>query len=111
MARQNLGEFELLVLLAAARLGETEAYAVSIGDEIESRTGRDVDRAAVYMAIQRLEKRGLVSTWLGEPRSERGGRPRRHVRVEAAGLRAARAARESLDSMWIGLDSIIGDEA
>ena len=77
----NLGEFELLVLLASLRLGEAEAYAVSIGDEITVRTGRSLQRAAVYVTLQRLEKKGLIATRLGDPRPERA-RPRtlRHER-------------------------------
>jgi DNA-binding PadR family transcriptional regulator len=100
MGRQGLGEFELLVLLAAMRLGEHEAYAVSIGDDIEARTGRTVQRASVYVTLQRLEAKGLLSSRLGEPLAERGGRPRRLVRVNAAGVEAVRAAREAFTSMW-----------
>ena len=78
MGKRNLGEFELLVLLAVLRLGD-EAYAVAIVDEIGERTGRQVRRAAVYTALQRLETKGLVSTWLGDARAERGGKARRNV--------------------------------
>jgi DNA-binding PadR family transcriptional regulator len=101
--RSNLGEFELLVLLAALRLGSDEAYAVSIVDEIENRTARTVQRAAVYVAIQRLEKKGLVSTKLGEPLPERGGKARRMVTVEGPGRSAAQQTRRALQSMWHGL--------
>lgn len=108
MARSRLGEFELLVLLAAIRLGEDRAYAVPIVDEIEVRTARSVQRAAVYVALQRLEKKGFVSTRLGPPRPERGGKARRLVRVEAAGRRAAGGARRELRSMWRGLGDVLG---
>ena len=99
----TLGEFELLVLLACLRLGDDDAYAVSIADEIAARTGRSIQRAAVYVTLQRLEKKRLVSTRLGDPRAERGGKARRLVHVERAGREAVRTTRESLQRMWLGL--------
>jgi len=101
---KTLGEFELLVLLATMQLGEHSSYAVSIVDEITSRTGRKVRRAAVYTTLQRLETKGLVTTWLGESRPERGGKAQRHVRLEPAGIAAAGEARAALQNMWGGLD-------
>ena len=77
MRKHSLGEFELLVLLAVLRLGEEDASAVSIVDEIAAQTGRDVQRASVYVTIQRLEGKGLVSSWLGDSRPEHGRRSRR----------------------------------
>ena len=65
MGPGSLAEFELLVMLAALRLGPDEAYTVSIGDDITRRTGRSVRRANVYTTLERLEKKGLVSTRLG----------------------------------------------
>jgi PadR family transcriptional regulator PadR len=103
MPAVNLGEFELLVLLACLRLGDDEAYAVSIADEITARTGRNLQRAAVYITLRRLEDKGLISTRLGDPRPERGGKARRLVCVERSGRSAARGARQSLERMWIGL--------
>jgi PadR family transcriptional regulator, regulatory protein PadR len=102
MRSADLGEFELMVLLAAMRLGEERAYAVSIVDEIRMRTGRSVQRAAVYTTLQRLEQKGLVHTFLGEPRAERGGKARRQVRVERTGLAAVRSTRAALSSLWEG---------
>lgn len=99
MGRDALADFELLVVLAAIRLGPDEAYTVSIAEEIRERTGRMVRRANVFTALQRLEDKGLVSTRLGEPHPERGGRPPRLVTVEAAGVAAARAASDALLSM------------
>lgn len=103
MGKETLGEFELLVLLAAMRLGETDAYAVSIVDEIAERTGREIHRAAVYVTLQRLEKKGLIASRLGAPLAERGGKARRLVRVERAGRDAVRDARHALQRMWLGL--------
>lgn len=107
MKRQSLGELELLVLLAVVRLGKDRAYAVSIADEIGERTGRSVQRATVYVTLQRLENKGLVSTRLGEPLPERGGKPRRYVSIEEAGLRGLRDSRRAFRSMWGGLEPVL----
>ena len=103
MGQSRLGELELLVLLAAMRLGDDEAYAVSIVDEIGEQAGRRVKRATVYVVLQRLAEKGFVSTRLGPPQPRRGGKPRRLVRVEPAGVAAAREVRKTLRSMWGGL--------
>jgi len=108
MGKSGLGEFELLVLLAVLRLGEGEAYAVSIVDEIHARTGRDVRRAAVYTTLQRLETKGFVASWLGEPKAERGGKARRNFRVEPAGVAAVQQTQSALQSMWGGLSALGG---
>ena len=105
MPRQSLGEFEMLVLLAVLRLGEEEAHAVGIVDEIRERAGRKVRRAAVYIALQRLEQKGWVSTRLGEARPERGGKARRLVRLEAEGLAALQDSHRALSGMWRGLEA------
>lgn len=99
MGRDALADFELLVVLAAIRLGPDEAYTVSIAEEIRERTGRLVRRANVFTVLQRLEEKGLVSTRLGEPHPERGGRPPRLVKVEPEGVAAARAASDAIVSM------------
>jgi len=95
----SLAEFELLVLLAALRLGPDEAYTVSIADEIQHRTGRSVRRANVYTTLQRLESKRLVTTRLSEPRPERGGKPRRLVSVRPAGIAAVRATTGAIQAM------------
>ena len=73
MTHQGIGEFEQMVLLAVAHLRD-EAYAITIVDEIERRTGRSVARAAVYITLRRLEEKGFVSSWMGEPIAEREDR-------------------------------------
>lgn len=98
-----LGAFEQLVLLAVARL-DGQGYGVTIRDEIERRAGRDVTIGAVYGTLTRLEEKGLLSSWEGEAEPRRGGRARRHYRIEAAGVRALRASRGMLDRMWDGVD-------
>ena len=104
MARgQFLGEFEQVVLLAVARLGD-EGYGVTIRQEIERRTGRSPAIGAVYATLERLESKGCVSSYDGESSPVRGGRARRHYRLEPAGIDALRAARRVLDRMWDGVD-------
>jgi len=104
MPRESLGEFEQLVLLACLRLGP-EAYAVPIIQEIADRTGREASHAAVYVALRRLEKKGLVSSMMGEPVAERGGRSRRHFVVHARAVEQLRASRDALLSMWDGVEA------
>jgi DNA-binding PadR family transcriptional regulator len=98
-AVQSLQEFELLVLVAALRLGPDEAYTVSIADQIEERTGRSVRRANVYTTLQRLEAKRLITTRLGDARAERGGKPRRLVSVRPAGVAAVRATAGAIQAM------------
>jgi len=103
MTHLGLGEFEQMVLLAIAQL-TGEAYGVPIVEEIERRTGRSVSRAAVYVTLRRLEEKGFVSSWMGDPTPERGGKARRYVRLEAEGARALSEARRVAEQMWNGLD-------
>lgn len=100
---QGLGEFEQMVLLAILHV-DGETYGVPVMEEIERRTGRSVSRAAVYVTMRRLEKRGLLTSWMGEPTGERGGKARRCVRVEPEGLELLRETREAMDRMWGDLD-------
>lgn len=108
MTHQGLGDFEQLVLLAVLHL-DGEVYGVRIVDEIEQRTERSVSRAAVYVTLRRLEKKGLLSSWMSEPVAERGGKPRRCVRVEPEGERLLHEARRTMNRMWQGLDPALGD--
>ena len=85
-----LGEFEYLLLSAAARLGEN-AYGVAIRLEIERTTRRKCSIGALYTTLDRLETKGLIKTWMGDPTPERGGRPKRMVRVTGKGAREAAA--------------------
>ena len=105
MGKDVLGEFELMVLLAAMRLGEDAAYALAITDDIEARSGRAVRRSAVHTTLKRLERKGFISTWLGDPRPERGGKARRHVGIEPLGAQAIHESRTALENMWAGLDT------
>ncbi len=84
-----LGEFEYLLITAAASLGE-DAYGVSIREEIQTATGRECSLGALYTTIDRLEKKGLLKTWMGDATPERGGRAKRLVRVTPKGVQAAK---------------------
>jgi len=101
-ARDALGEFEQLLLLAIVRLGDA-AYGVTIRREIESRTGREVAIGALYTALDRLERKGFVRSTMSAPTAERGGRSRRHFRIKPAGAAAVCQLRERLARMWEGL--------
>src|SRR5438067_5719640 len=99
-----LGEFEYLLLSAAARLGE-DAYGAAIRQEIEDATKGRCSIGALYTTLDRLEAKGLVETWMGESTPERGGRPKRMVRVTGKGIREASAfynavARASRGVSW-----------
>lgn len=107
MSRESIGEFEHLVLLSILRLGR-HAYSIAILEEIRSRTGRAVLRPAVYVALRRLEEKGLVRSRLDDASDLRGGRARKYYRVEAEGLEMIREARNALVSMWEGLEGRIG---
>ncbi len=109
MPSDSLAEFELLVMLAALRLGPDQAYTVSIAEDIAARTGRSVRRANVYTTLQRLEEKGLLSSRLGEPRPERGGRPPRLVTVEPAGVDAVRATTGAIRAMIGDLTDLLGN--
>src|ERR1700719_3271629 len=85
-----LGEFEYLTLTAATRLGE-HAYGAAIRKEIEHATVHRCSIGALYTTLDRLEAKGFIKTWMGDPTPQRGGRPKRMVRVTANGSRAARA--------------------
>jgi len=85
-----IGEFEYLILAATLRLAE-EAYGASIRREIEEATGAPCSIGALYTTLDRLEAKGLVKTWMGEPTAERGGRAKRMARVTPAGRKAASA--------------------
>src|ERR1700722_2131161 len=83
-----LGEFEYLILSAAARLHD-DAYGAAIRHEIEHATVHRCSIGALYTTLDRLEAKGLIKTWMGDPTPQRGGRPKRMVRVTASGVRAA----------------------
>lgn len=90
-----LGEFEYLLITAAATLDEN-AYGAAMREEITRVTGRTCSLGALYTTLDRLESKGLVKTWMGEGTPQRGGRSRRMVRVTATGRAAARSFYDSI---------------
>src|SRR5438046_9573910 len=108
--RDQLGNFELMVMLAIIRIGDN-AYGVPISEELEKRTGRDVAIGSVYAALERLEDKGYVRSELGEATPERGGRAKRYMQVTARGLKEVRETTRALSELWHGLPERQGGEA
>jgi len=98
-----LGDFEQLVLMGVLRLGG-DAYGAAIRQEIHARSGRDVSINAVYTTLDRLEAKGLLRSWEGEPTAQRGGRRRKFYELKPAGLAALRQAYRAFTSMADGLE-------
>jgi PadR family transcriptional regulator, regulatory protein PadR len=103
----SMGEFEQSLLLAIVHLGE-HAYGVTIRQEIEARTDREVAIGALYTSLGRLERKGYVRSSMSDPTAQRGGRSRRYFRMTAAGLTALRQSRDRLERMWKGAHPDIG---
>jgi PadR family transcriptional regulator PadR len=99
----SLGEFEHAVLSAVAHLDD-DAYGVTIRREIESRTHRMISVGALYTALDRLERKGYLTSTMSKPTARRGGRAKRHFRMTATGRGALRQSREFLAQMWAGLE-------
>jgi PadR family transcriptional regulator PadR len=94
-----LGEFEELVLLTVAILG-SEAYGVSVKENIERRTDRSLSIGALHSTITRLEEKGYLKSWLGEPTQERGGRRKRYFEVTHSGKEALHEVKTLRDQLW-----------
>jgi DNA-binding PadR family transcriptional regulator len=104
MPRANLGELEEQVLLVLLRL-DGESYAVEVADQLEELTGRAVSAATTFMVMRRLEQRGLVTSRVGDPDPEWGGRPRRFYKVRSrAVMPLLRASRQARLVLWHGLE-------
>src|SRR5262247_3942741 len=105
--RPVLGDFEQLVLLGVLRLGD-QAYGAAIRQEIHARSGRDVSISAVYTTLDRLESKGLLRSWVGEPTSQRGGRRRKFYALRPAGDVALRHAYRAIVAMGHGFEARLG---
>jgi PadR family transcriptional regulator PadR len=103
----GLGEFEQIVLLSILRLDDA-AYGVSVRAEISEYAGRDVAPGALYTTLQRLEGKGFVTSRLGDPTPERGGRAKRYYKVSATGLKSVKAAQNAYQSLLTGLELLEG---
>ncbi len=106
-ARDNpLGSLEHIVLLAVMRLG-SDAYGMTVRSEIESATGRDVSIGAVYATLARLQSKGLIKSYTGEPTAERGGRAKRHFQMTADGKGALRTTHDIIMKMSAGIKGLL----
>lgn len=97
----SIGDFEQFILFAILRLDD-EAYGAAIRDVIEFRTGREINSGAIYTALNRMERRGLVRSWEGEPGEHRGGRRKRFYAVEPAGAELLHRSYEATRRMARG---------
>jgi DNA-binding PadR family transcriptional regulator len=102
-----LGEFEYLILTAAARQGE-KAYGASIREDIQHAIGRTCSIGALYTTLDRLEKKGLIKSWMGDPTPERGGRAKRLVRITDKGLDAANEFYSTIKRVSRGVSWVAG---
>lgn len=102
MGRTSLTEFEFMVVAAILRVADG-AYGVAIAEEITRRTGRDVSIGALYRTLKRLEKRGLLTSRMGEATPERGGRAKTYYEVRPPGVRALRERTRQIRSLLDGL--------
>ncbi|MBL7877169.1 MAG: helix-turn-helix transcriptional regulator [Cyclobacteriaceae bacterium] len=94
-----LGEFEELVLLTIATLGE-EAYGVSIQHDIETRCNRSISIGALHSTITRLEEKGFLKSWLGGATQARGGRSKRYYEITVAGKKSVAESKSLRDELW-----------
>jgi PadR family transcriptional regulator PadR len=102
----TLGEFELLVLLAVLSLKD-QAYPPAIARAIEERSGRPASRPSVQITLERLEEKGLLTSWFGDPTPVRGGRARRFFSVRPLALEAVREALRRIEAMTHGLAPVL----
>ena len=105
-ARSQLGDLEELVLLALLRLGKN-AYGAAIREELKQRADRAVSVSTIYVTLMRLEAKGYVRSWMGEPTGERGGKAKRYFEIRPEGMDVLEATRTVRDRMWEG----VGTEA
>ena len=100
-----LGELEQMVLLAILQLDDV-AYGTNVMNELKQRVERKVSRGALYVTLDRLEEKGMLSSKLGDPNPRRGGRPKRFLTVTPAGVSALKKSRSAWMRLWDGLDSV-----
>ncbi len=106
MSQDYLGEFEQMVLLSIMRLGDG-AYGLAIRDELEAVAERTPSSGSLYTTLDRMEKKGLLESSAGEITQERGGRPRRYVRITAEGHASLARSRTTLLALWNGLEGAL----
>ncbi|MGB1297800.1 MAG: PadR family transcriptional regulator [Psychrobium sp.] len=94
-----LGEFEQFLLLSILKLGD-EAYGTTIRQLLADKIERDVTIGALYTTLDRLEKKGFITSKMGEATNERGGRAKKYFRVSALGEQALKRSKQALQVMW-----------
>lgn len=105
--RDYLSELEQLAMLAVVQLGD-DAYGARIRAILDDAAHRSVSIATIYVALGRLEERGLVRSWMSDPVAVRGGRSRRMYALEAAGVEALERARATYERMWAQAEAVMG---
>jgi DNA-binding PadR family transcriptional regulator len=98
-----LGEVEQLVLLAVLRLGD-EAYAVPMRELILKDAGVSLSRGTLYVTLERLERRGYVTSWFSDPQAVRGGKARRFFRLKPPGMAALKQSQSAVDRLAQGTE-------
>jgi DNA-binding PadR family transcriptional regulator len=101
-----LGELEQMILLAILRLAD-DAYGMSIRTELATQIGREVNRSAAYITLGRLTQKGYLTTRMGDPTPERGGRAKRYYSLTPAGKEALRESGRAFMSLWAGLEALL----
>lgn len=102
-----LGAFEHALLITVLKLREN-AYGRAIHDELESRLGKEIAMGAMYLTLERLERKGLLKSEWGEPLPKRGGRARRYYGIQRAGVAALNETRQVMQDLWQGVEWPIG---
>lgn len=109
MKRVTIGEFEELCLLMVGVLYE-DAYGVSVKDEIKSRTGRDVTISSIHSTLVRLEKKGLLKSYMGGANEIRGGRAKRIFEMTATGKQAINEARDLRNQLYTDIPKLVWEK-
>lgn len=104
---ERLGEFEELVLLCVRRLGD-QAHGSAVQALLEDNANRHVTLGAIYAALDRAQRKGLIDSWLGEPSAVRGGRAKRYYAVTPQGESALRESRKIRERLWAQAASEVG---
>lgn len=102
-SNNSLGEFEHLLLLCLVQLSG-HSYGTAIRNKLKDAIGRDSSIGALYATLERLEKKGFVSSSIGEPTPQRGGRAKRYFTLTTQGKRVLSNAKRNLDILWEGVE-------
>ena len=108
MGKHHLAEFEEIVLLTVALL-TNEAYGVAIADEIEKRLKRKVSIGALQTVLRRLQKKGYLTSELGESTNVRGGKRKRYFAITQLGKAVLETTKNQRLSLWQAIPEIAYD--